>query len=73
MKTFVKNVRMQILISEELKKRLKEVSENTGMSMNDLINKGTSAYLKRYEGKKVNTKALQDIYHSGNTHAKHNK
>ena len=51
MKTFVKNVRMQILISEELKKRLKEVSENTGMSMNDLVNKGTSAYLKRYESK----------------------
>ena len=51
MRTQTKNVRMQILIPEELKERLKKVSEETGMSQNELINKGTSAYLKRYENK----------------------
>ena len=52
MRTQTKNVRMQILIPEELKERLKKVSEETGMSQNELINKGTSAYLKRYENRK---------------------
>lgn len=52
MRTQTKNVRMQILIPEELKERLKKVSEEQNRSMNDLINRGTSAYLKRYENRK---------------------
>ena len=48
MKNNNKSVRMNILITEELKEKLVEVSEKKGMSMNEIINKALSAYLKRW-------------------------
>ena len=43
-----KSVRMNILITEELREKLLEVSEKKGMSMNEIINKALAAYLKRW-------------------------
>ena len=43
-----KSVRMNILITEELRGKLLEVSEKKGMSMNEIINKALAAYLKRW-------------------------
>ena len=43
-----KSVRMNILITEELKEKLVEVSDKKGMSMNEIINKALASYLKRW-------------------------
>ena len=43
-----RSVRKQILLTEEDSKKLKIVSEHIGCSQNEVINKGLSAYLKRY-------------------------
>lgn len=44
-------VRKQILLTEEDNNNLKKVSELTGLSQNEIINKGLTAYLKRYKNK----------------------
>ena len=44
-----RNVRKQILLTEEDNLKLKIVSEVTGFSQNEIINKGLSAYLARYK------------------------
>ena len=44
-------VRKQILLTEEDNDTLKKVSELTGYSQNEIINKGLVAYLKRYAKK----------------------
>ena len=46
-----RNVRKQILLTEEDNNNLKKVSEITGLSQNEIINKGLVAYLKRYKNK----------------------
>ena len=48
MKNNNKSVRMNILITEELKGKLVEVSDKKGISMNEIINKALSSYLKRW-------------------------
>ena len=48
MKNNNKSVRMNILITEELKEKLVEVSDKKGISMNEIINKALSSYLKRW-------------------------
>ena len=50
-----RSVRKQILLTEEDNETLKKVSELTGYSQNEIINKGLSAYLKRF------TKKLQSV------------
>lgn len=44
-----RNVRKQILITESDKARLEAVSLHTGLSQNEIINKGLNAYLSRYK------------------------
>lgn len=46
-----RSVRKQILLTEEDNNTLKKVSEFTGLSQNEIINKGLVAYLKRYKNK----------------------
>lgn len=46
-----RSVRKQILLTEEDNDTLKKVSELTGLSQNEIINKGLVAYLKRYKNK----------------------
>ena len=48
MKNNNKSMRMNILITEELKEKLVKVSEKKEMSMNEIINKALAAYLKRW-------------------------
>lgn len=44
-----RKIRKQILLTEEDNTRLKIVSDKTGLSQNEIINKGLSAYLARYK------------------------
>lgn len=44
----IKNARMQILIPEELKEKIKKCADQNKMSMNELVNKAVNAYVKRY-------------------------
>ena len=44
-----RSVRKQILLTEDDAAKLKSVSENTGLSQNEIINKGLAAYLARYK------------------------
>lgn len=44
-----RNVRKQILLTEADNEKLLIVSEKTGLSQNEIINKGLSAYLSRYK------------------------
>ena len=46
-----RSIRKQILLTEEDNNTLKKVSELTGLSQNEIINKGLVAYLKRYKKK----------------------
>lgn len=46
-----RNIRKQILLTEEDANTLKKVSEITGFSQNEIINRGLSTYLKRYKNK----------------------
>ena len=46
-----RSVRKQILLTEEDNDTLKKVSELTGNSQNEIINKGLTAYLKRFSKK----------------------
>ena len=46
-----RSVRKQILLTEEDNNTLKKVSELTGLSQNEIINKGLVTYLKRYKKK----------------------
>ena len=46
-----RSVRKQILLTEDDNETLKKVSELTGYSQNEIINKGLSAYLKRFSKK----------------------
>lgn len=39
---------MNILITEESKKKLQEVADKRNQSMNDIINKALECYLKRF-------------------------
>lgn len=48
MKNNNKSIRMNILITQEIKEKLVEVSEKKEISMNEIINKALSAYLKRW-------------------------
>ena len=48
MKNNNKSVRMNILITQELKEKLLEVSDKKGISMNEIVNKALAAYLKRW-------------------------
>lgn len=48
MKNNNKSVRMNILITEELKEKLVEVSDKKRISMNEIINKALASYLKRW-------------------------
>ena len=43
-----RSVRKQILLTEDDATKLKTVSKHTGLSQNEIINKGLTAYLKRY-------------------------
>lgn len=44
-----RNVRKQILLTEDDASKLKAVAEATNQSQNEIINKGLSAYLARYK------------------------
>ena len=44
-----KSVRKQILLTEDDAAKLKSVSEGTGLSQNELVNRGLTSYLKRYK------------------------
>lgn len=44
-----RKIRKQILLTEEDNTKLKIVSGATGLSQNEIINKGLSAYLARYK------------------------
>lgn len=44
-----RSVRKQILLTEEDNEKLKRVAEHTKLSQNEIINKGLTAYLKRYK------------------------
>ena len=44
-----RTVRKQILLTEEDNEKLKKVSDHTGLSQNEIVNKGLSSYLKRYK------------------------
>ena len=46
-----RKIRKQILLTEEDNNNLKKVSALTGLSQNEIINKGLIAYLKRYKNK----------------------
>ena len=46
-----RSIRKQVLLTEEDNDTLKKVSELTGLSQNEIINKGLSAYLKRFKNK----------------------
>lgn len=46
-----RSIRKQILLTEKDNNDLKKVSELTGLSQNEIINKGLVAYLKRYKNK----------------------
>ena len=48
MKNNNKSVRMNILITQELKEKQEEGSEKKEISMNEIINKALAAYLKRW-------------------------
>ena len=41
--------RKQILLTEEDRDKLKAVSKGTGLSENEIINRGLTSYLKRYK------------------------
>ena len=56
-----RSVRKQILLTEEDNKKLKIVSEATGLSQNEIINKGLSAYLSRYKKYFNNECVLGDL------------
>ena len=51
-----RSVRKQVLLTEEDNNNLKKVSELTGLSQNEIINKGLVAYLKRYKNKVATAK-----------------
>lgn len=44
-----RSVRKQILLTEEDRDKLKAVSNGTGLSENEIINRGLASYLKRYK------------------------
>lgn len=44
-----RSVRKQILLTEEDNEKLKRVAKHTKQSQNEIINKGLTAYLKRYK------------------------
>ena len=44
-----RSVRKQILITEDDKEKLSAVSKRTGLSENELINRGLTSYLKRFK------------------------
>lgn len=46
-----RNIRKQFLLTEEDNTKLQAVSELTGLSQNEIVNKALSAYLKRYKSK----------------------
>lgn len=44
-----RSVRKQILITSEDKEKLTAVSKATGLSENEIVNRGLTSYLKRYK------------------------
>lgn len=56
-----RSVRKQILLTEEDNSKLKTVSEITGLSQNEIINKSLSAYLARYKRYFNNQCTLGDL------------
>ncbi len=46
-----RKVRKQFLLTEEDAAKLKAVSEITGYSQNEIVNKALNAYLSRYKNK----------------------
>ena len=44
-----RSVRKQILLTEDDKEKLSAVSKGTGLSENELINRGLTSYLKRFK------------------------
>lgn len=65
-----RSIRKQILLTPVDSKHLEIVADHTGLSQNEIINKGLSAYLSRY--KRLFAKHDEEIkqaYKSGETHA----
>lgn len=65
-----RSIRKQILITPVDSKHLEMVADHTGLSQNEIINKGLSAYLARY--KKLFAKReeeLKEAFNSSETHA----
>lgn len=44
-----RSVRKQILITSDDKEKLTSVSKATGLSENEIVNRGLTSYLKRYK------------------------
>ena len=44
-----RTVRKQILLTEEDRDKLKAVAAGTGLSENEIVNRGLTAYLKRFK------------------------
>ena len=65
-----RSIRKQILLTQVDSEHLKIVADHTGLSQNEIINKGLSAYLARY--KKLFAKReeeLKEAFKSSETHA----
>ena len=69
-----RSIRKQILITPIDCKHLQIVADHTGLSQNEIINKGLSAYLARYkklfvENDNTLKEALKEAFKSSQTHA----
>lgn len=65
-----RSIRKQILITPIDCKHLQIVADHTGLSQNEIINKGLSAYLARYKKLFVeNDNTLKEAFKSSQTHA----
>lgn len=65
-----RSIRKQILLTPVDSEHLKIVADHTGLSQNEIINKGLSAYLARYKKLFVeNDNTLKEAFKSGQTHA----
>lgn len=44
-----RTVRKQIILTEDAAAKLKAVSEGTGLSQNEIVNRGLSAYMSKFK------------------------
>lgn len=66
-----RSIRKQILLTPVDHEHLKIVSDYTGLSQNEIINKALNAYLSRYKKHfEERDKELKELVQNGNTHAK---